>query len=118
VAVLFGTYSATVLFLMEIAMQDAALRHDCIQFSQKLFTTITDPSVFGLTLRPVVALFLPYVTKFPNEITEILHRFVVGNRPATKTSFIDIAFIPVFAQQKELAEIHEVLSQERPETTD
>jgi hypothetical protein len=63
-----------------------------------LFNTIEDLVVFGLTLRPVAVLFLPYVTKFPNEISQILHGIVVDSRAVTKASLIDITFIPVFAQ--------------------
>jgi hypothetical protein len=35
------------------------------------------------------------MTKFPKDIRDILHRFVIDNRAVTKPSFIDIAFIPV-----------------------
>jgi serine/threonine-protein kinase ATR len=116
-APLFAKYYAKILFLIEIAMQEPRLRQDSLRFSQLLFNEISNPAIFSLVLRPVVALFLPYVSRHPTEVTEILHRFIVGFRPATQGSFAHIAFIPLFAQQKELADIYAVLLQDLPEKT-
>jgi hypothetical protein len=98
-------------FFMEIAMEEPQLRPDCICFCQLLFAELHNSTVFGLTLPSAVALFLPYVAKFLAEMTNILHRFTVENRPAAQDSFAEISFISLFAAQSDLAAVNKVLSQ-------
>lgn len=117
IACLLDKYSSKIMYLLELIIKDDSLRKGGIDFWTAMLKEIQDKTCLGSIAVPLIALLLPYFDEYPNEIAKIFTNLIVANQDQewTDNCLSKIAFIPIFSERKELAEINACLRRYRKE---